>query len=160
MKKQTVTYYSSYEEGPFNCADYDEAYIEFVEDNDNYNAARTKDLSKDFLEEHPSIELFLCDFNKYPASRYLISEQIDQFIENANQQAYDQTQIEDLDWLNGLTDEQKAELNASLGKAFDEWATKHNLHPKFSECTGMGDSIWVKPIASTAYEILEKPKQD
>lgn len=148
--------YSANEDGPYYAGDYQSAYEEYIETFGPLDCDSTDNFTAKFLEENLTIELFECEFIKYSASQYIRPDLI---IENAQQHAYDQVGLEDFDWLDGLTQPQQDDLKTVMAKAFDEWATKHNLQPTFSECTGKTNSILVKPLTATTYEIINQPKQ-
>lgn len=157
MEQQKHIYYSHNQDGPYYEGSYEEAYEDFISTQSPSITDKNEQFTKKFLEDNSAIELHECDFIQYPASQYLVPHKV---TEDASEQAYDRIQMEGFDWLDGLNKDQQDDLEATLAKAFDEWATKHDLHPTFSECNGTGHSIWVKPLTPTAYEIIEKPNQD
>lgn len=67
---------------------------------------------------------------KHPSSRY-ISGVADTILDHAREAAYDDTGEHSENWLDSVTSEQEADLDAALCAAFDAWCEKHKHNPTF-----------------------------
>lgn len=154
MDKSIQTFYASLDESLFGCGDIDEAYQEIMENRPFDDATATaKECNNEiecFIADNPTIEIQSCEFTQKPASYYFQTEYI---VEKAQEHAFDITRAEDMDWLDGLTENQNADLKSMFEKTFDEWATKHNLHPNFWQLHGNEQTHIVKPISETEFEL-------
>jgi hypothetical protein len=67
---------------------------------------------------------------KHPPSRYL-SDAAEALLDRAREAAYDDTGEHSENWLDSVTSEQEADLDAALCAVFDAWCEKHKHNPTF-----------------------------